>query len=234
MRMKNLVYRNIESFVRSRNPLFTINRSISFFTLLRIVKKYAIRLLVGSLIKANGRIKGTGFVFVSNRVSIEGAPIGIGARTIIENGVRFKSLKHSIFFGKSCRIGMFSDIQTGTSFNDPCGFIRVGDNVAIGAYAHLGGAGGITIGQGTIIGQYLSMHSENHNFSNTDIPIRNQGVNRKGISIGKDTWVGSKVTFVDGSGIGDGCVVAAGAVVTKRFGDGVLIGGVPARIIKKI
>ncbi len=47
-------------------------------------------------------------------------------------------------------------------------------------------------------------------------------------------WIGAKVTFIDGSSIGNNCVIAAGAIVTDNFPDNVLIGGVPAKIIKKI
>ena len=45
---------------------------------------------------------------------------------------------------------------------------------------------------------------------------------------------GTKATFLDGSSVGDDCIVAAGAVVTKNFNSGLIIGGVPAKIIKKI
>ena len=50
--------------------------------------------------------------------------------------------------------------------------------------------------------------------------------------IGSNCWIGAKATILDGVHIGDGCIVAAGAVVTKSFPDNVIIGGVPAKIIK--
>ena len=76
------------------------------------------------------------------------------------------------------------------------------------------------------------MHSENHNYSNTEIPIRLQGVNRSGIIIGDDCWIGAKATILDGARIGNGCIVAAGAVVTKgEYPDYSILGGVPAKII---
>lgn len=96
----------------------------------------------------------------------------------------------------------------------------------------MGCAGGIEIGDDTIIGNYVSFHSENHNFQVRDIPIRLQGVNRKGIKIGQNCWIGAKATILDGTQIGNGCVIAAGAVVSGIFPDNVVIGGVPARIIK--
>ena len=50
---------------------------------------------------------------------------------------------------------------------------------------------------------------------------------------GSNCWIGSKVTFLDGVKIGQGCVVAAGSVVTKSFPDFSVIGGVPAKMLKE-
>ncbi len=108
----------------------------------------------------------------------------------------------------------------------------IGNNVGIGTSCFLGCAGGIEIGDDTILGNNISFHSENHNFKNLDVPIRLQGVNRKGIKIGKNCWIGAKVTILDGSIVGEGCIIAAGAVLTgKSFPDNSIIGGVPAKII---
>lgn len=54
-----------------------------------------------------------------------------------------------------------------------------------------------------------------------------------GYKIGNNCWIGAKATILDGTSIGNGCVVAAGAVVTGCFPDDVVIGGVPARILKE-
>ena len=105
--------------------------------------------------------------------------------------------------------------------------------VGIGPYASLGGAGGLTIGDECIIGPYLSCHPENHNFADLDSSIRFQGVSREGIEIGKNCWIGAKVTILDGVKIGDNCVVAAGAVVTKSVSANMVLGGVPAKILKE-
>jgi acetyltransferase-like isoleucine patch superfamily enzyme len=71
-------------------------------------------------------------------------------------------------------------------------------------------------------------------FEPTGVLYREQGVTRKGIKIGRNCWIGSNVIITDGVNIGDNCVVAAGAVVTKSFPDNSLLGGVPAKLIKKI
>lgn len=124
-------------------------------------------------------------------------------------------------------------IVSGTLKNLGKGIV-IGKNVGLGTFGMYGGAGGVEIGDESIFGNYVSVHPENHNFEDPDIPIRLQGVNRKGIKIGKNCWIGSKATILDGAVIGNNCIVAAGAVVRGFFPDNVIIGGVPAKIIKHI
>jgi len=137
-----------------------------------------------------------------------------------------------IELGNNTGIGAYSRLVVCTDFQHPGGFIRIGNNVGIGEFAYLGGAGGLTIGNDCIVGQYFSCHPENHVYNNPVMPIRLQGVTRKGIVIGNNCWIGSKVSILDGVTLGEGCVVAAGSVVTRSFGPNSVIGGVPARLIK--
>lgn len=161
------------------------------------------------------------------------ANIKMGAYLQLEDNVFISALgKKPVQFGNNVRIGAYSRIITSTSFNDIGEGITIGNNVGIGEYSYLGGAGGLEIGEDCIIGQYLSCHPENHNFQDDNELIRLQGVSRKGIKIGKNCWIGSKVTILDGVEIGDNCVVAAGAVVNKSMPADSIIGGVPARVLK--
>ena len=137
-----------------------------------------------------------------------------------------------VSFGNGVSIGRETSIEcTGSIKRIGVGF-KVGNNVGLGEKCHYGCAGGIEIGDNTIVGIYVTMHSENHIFTNINLPIREQGVNHKGIKIGCNCWIGAKATILDGTVIGNGCVVAAGAVVTGIFPDNCVIGGIPAKIIK--
>lgn len=142
--------------------------------------------------------------------------------------------RSGIELGDNFKLGDFSKLIASGTIRDLGIGMKIGDNVAIGEYSYIGGAGGVIIGSDCIIGQYFSVHPENHNFSKSNILIREQGVNRAGIKIGRNCWIGAKVTICDGTNIGDNCVIAAGAVVTGNFGSGQLIGGVPAKVLKKI
>lgn len=87
------------------------------------------------------------------------------------------------------------------------------------------------IGNDVIAGQMVRFHAENHNYISHEQLIREQGVNCQGITVGNNCWIGAGAVFLDGSSIGDGCIVAANAVVTKKFPDNVIIGGMPEKII---
>ncbi len=60
-----------------------------------------------------------------------------------------------------------------------------------------------------------------------------QGLNKKGIKIGDNVWIGAGCTILDGVEIGTGSVVAAGSVVTKSVESYTIVAGVPAKVIKK-
>ena len=140
--------------------------------------------------------------------------------------------RNGVQFGSHVSVGCFTRIEcTGSLSHLGEGFI-CGNNCGLGTNSFYGAAGGIRLGNNVIVGNFVSFHSENHNFSDSEVPIRLQGTSHKGIVIGDDCWIGAKATILDGVHIGNGCVVAAGAVVTKSFPDNVVIGGVPARIIK--
>lgn len=183
-----------------------------------------------------------GFIYVQNKIFLgrnckvlNKSNIVFRSNITIENNVTIDGYsKNKLVLGNNVKIGAFSLI-TCTSHLSKYGIgLTIGDNSAFGRFTEFGAAGGIKIGHNVIAGSYVSFHSENHNFSDTSKLIREQGVTSKGIQIGNNVWIGAKVTFLDGSKVGNNTVVAAGAVVSGEFPDNVVIGGVPARIIKTI
>ena len=114
------------------------------------------------------------------------------------------------------------------------GFFKLGERSFIGANAVMGaGGGGITIGNDVLIGQCVNIHSENHNFDQPGLLIREQGISFEGVVVEDDVWIGSKATVVDGVTIGRGAVIGAGAVVTKSVPPYSVAVGVPAKVIGK-
>ena len=108
--------------------------------------------------------------------------------------------------------------------------IHVGKNVFINSGCHFQDQGGVTIGDGTLIGHNVVVATINHDID----PAHRSDNHLAPVTIGKNVWIGSNATILSGVSIGDGAVVAAGAVVAKNVPPNVIVGGVPARIIKRI
>ncbi|RWZ88333.1 MAG: acyltransferase [Hydrotalea sp. AMD] len=179
-------------------------------------------------------INSKGIVFCGRNVRIEhGYHLSTGKNIIIENNVFLSALsQNGIILGNNVTIGKQSIITcTGVISNKGVG-ICIGNNSAIGAQSFLGGQGGIKIGNDVIIGPQVKIFSENHNYNKLLVEIRKQGVNRKGVTIHDNCWIGAGSTILDGVELGSGCVIAAGSVVTKSFPSNSVIAGVPARILK--
>ncbi len=111
--------------------------------------------------------------------------------------------------GKNTFIGKNVFINFGCHFQD-WGGIYIGDNVLIGSLTVLA-----TINHGKLAGE----RADNH-----PLPIH----------IGDEVWIGSHVTILPGVTIGDRAIIAAGAVVTQDVPADMIVGGVPAKIIKQI
>lgn len=116
-------------------------------------------------------------------------------------------------------------------FYTDCGKnITVGKHVFLNMGCKFQDQGGIFIGDETLIGHNVVLATLNHAMQPEDratmIPAP--------IHIGKRVWIGSNATILPGVTIGDGAVVGAGAVVTKDVPENTVVGGVPARVLRKI
>lgn len=103
----------------------------------------------------------------------------------------------------------------------------------MGSFNYIDGEGGAIIGNGVRIGPHVCIHTANHVFSDPNIPIAEQGLQAKPVTIGNDVWIGAHAVVLSGVTIGDSSVIAAGAVVTRDVSSKVVVAGVPAREIKK-
>ena len=108
--------------------------------------------------------------------------------------------------------------------------ITIGKDVFINTSCHFQDQGGITIGDGALIGHNVVLATLNHN----EDPARRDELIPQPITIGKRVWIGANATITPGVTIGDGAIVAAGAVVTRDVPAGMVVGGVPARILRPI
>ncbi|SOB97706.1 acetyltransferase-like isoleucine patch superfamily enzyme [Rhodobacter sp. JA431] len=174
-------------------------------------------------------------VFIYRNVQIRGRNLKIGKFVSLERGVVLNTYAQTpIEIGTHSRIGAHTIISASNNFTNLGKGVKIGANSGIGQFGFIGASGGVTIGSKVIMGQFVSFHASNHVFSDLECPIKDQGTTAVGIIVEDDVWVGAKVTFLDGAIVREHSVVAAGAVVSGEFPPNVVIGGVPARVIKTL
>ena len=110
--------------------------------------------------------------------------------------------------------------------------LTLGDRSGVGIGCEVYGP--VTIGNDVMMGPEVVIYTSGHRFDRTDVPMMDQGSDEpKPVTIGNDVWLGRRVMIMPGVTIGDGCVIGAGAVVTKDIPPYTVAAGVPAKVIKK-
>lgn len=140
------------------------------------------------------------------------------------NAYRINSMK---FAYKGNRVKILPGFRIGYSEN-----LILHDNVFLGENIFINSSGGVEIGSGTITGPDVMIFSCNHIYNSPDILPFAEEMSFKKVTIGENCWIGAKCFICPGVEIGEGCVIAAGSVVTKSFPMCSVIGGNPARILK--
>ena len=112
--------------------------------------------------------------------------------------------------------------------------IRIGKNSLIGEYNVIRGQGGVTIGDRVYTSPFVQIVAVNHVYDDPNAPFVDQGITAEGIVIEDDVWIGSGAVITDGVRIGTGAVIAGGAVVTQDVEPHTVVGGVPAKELRKI
>ncbi|MDP3514994.1 MAG: acyltransferase [Sulfuritalea sp.] len=130
-----------------------------------------------------------------------------------------------VTFGDKVTLNRYAYVQGGK------GGVRLGDRVEINNFSIVNGTGGVDIGDDTLVGPGVRIISYQHRFA-SGATIRSQPIDAKPIRIGRDVWLGANAVILAGVTIGDGAVVAAGAVVREDVPAYAVVAGVPATIKK--
>lgn len=128
-------------------------------------------------------------------------------------------------------LGQNSVVESYSCINNAVGDVIIGDHTRIGIHNTI--IGPVTIGSHVNLAQGITVTALNHNFSDTTRRIDEQGISTNPVTIEDDVWIGANAVILPGVTIGQHAVVAAGAVVTADVPANTVVGGVPARIIKK-
>jgi acetyltransferase-like isoleucine patch superfamily enzyme len=111
--------------------------------------------------------------------------------------------------------------------------IEIGEYCIIGAFSCLLGYGHLRIGNYVTISDHCSIMAYNHIFSDKNMRIMDQGVEKQQIIIEDDVWIGSNSVVLPGVRIGQGSVIGAGSVVSKDIEPYSITAGNPARVVKE-
>ena len=116
-------------------------------------------------------------------------------------------------------------------FTADCGKnITVGKRVFINSGCRFQDQGGVTIGDDVLIGHNTVLATLNHDYS----PALRSSLHPAPIVIENRVWIGSNATILPGVTIGEGAIVAAGAVVSRDVPPNTIVGGVPAKVIRSL
>ena len=150
-----------------------------------------------------------------------------GKHSVIHRSVRMDTPPYRQFW-----LGDYSVVESFACINNAVGDVFIGDHTRIGLQNTI--IGPVTIGSHVNLAQGITVTALNHNFENAEKHIDEQGVSTTPVTIEDDVWIGANAVILPGVHIGNHCVVAAGAVVTKDVLPHSLVAGVPAKVIKQI
>ena len=139
----------------------------------------------------------------------------------------------AVVFGFFCRsVGSGVKILSGVMIYSPEN-VTIGPNTVINIRTILDGNGVLSIGRNVMIGPDVKIFSANHAFGSTQTPMIEQGIIHGEVVIEDDVWLGASAIIVAGVRVGKGSIVAAGSVVTKSVDDYSIVGGSPAKLIRR-
>ena len=212
---------------------YHIDENISSYDLFLIIKMRFIQVIRGIFLKL--KLKSSkGLIFKGKKCKIIFSKhIIVGKSLTIGDNVEINALcRKYVIIGNNVSILKNTIIECTGVISQLGEGIEIGDNVGIAQNCFIQVRGKIKIGNNVIFGPHVSIFSENHNYQNINIPIKDQGASRIGVIIEDDCWIGSNTIILDGVNIGKGSIIAAGSVVTKDVIPNSIIGGIPGKLIK--
>ena len=178
------------------------------------------------------------YEFLKMRITLSKMQL-CGKNLSIHRSVRFKN-PHNISIGDNCYIARDGIVETWTQYNDKkyVPSITFGNNVKINARCHIGAINRIEVKDDVLMGSNVMIMDHAHGCNSVqekDIHPAERDLYSKGpIVIGEKVWICENAVILGGVTIGDGAVIGANAVVTKDVPPYTIVGGSPAKVVKKL
>lgn len=154
--------------------------------------------------------------------------IAIGAGTVIHDWCRLQTQGGTLELGPFVNLRDFVHLKSGSS-------LVLGERVTVGRGAIVQAAAGVTLGDGTGLAERTSVVDSDHVLDGSGGVVLEQPVRAEPIVIGRGVFTGANAVVLRGSRIGDGALLAAGAVLSgNEVPAGHLAAGVPARVVRRL
>ena len=182
------------------------------------------KLLYPSLLGACGR----NVVFGQNVVLRHPHKIRIGDNVVIDDNCLIDA-KGETNTGITIGSGVF--IGRNSILSCKNGDIAIGDGANIGFNCEVFSASSVRVGRDTLLAAYCYLIGGDHDFSDPERPVLEQGRRSLGVVVGDGAWLGAGAKILDGVTVGDRAVIGAAAVVKDAVPDGAIAVGIPARVV---
>lgn len=171
-----------------------------------------------------GLLRGYAFVFIGRGVTIRHRrKVKIGRFSRIDDFAEIDGFgRIGVRIGNHCKVGKYSIIRVPPTPDVPGIGVSIGDRSTLAEFCFIGGAALVDIKENCSIGQYVSMHPQNHAG-----PSKSSGTTEIGIFVNSDVWIGAKATLLDGTYVDKNTIVGACALLNKHYSSGTLM-GIPA------
>lgn len=159
--------------------------------------------------------------YYGRRLAALGGRAGIGPGLLVRGPERIR-IGSDFSCWRGCTLAACDD-----------GIITLGDRVSLNSNVYINACmgGSVVLGNDVLVGPNVVMRASDHRFADLTLPINRQGHTAGEIVVGDDVWIAAHVTLVAGARVGQGAVIAAGAVVTGEVAPFMIVGGIPAREI---
>jgi acetyltransferase-like isoleucine patch superfamily enzyme len=228
--MKNLINKLIQSLGKSG---YKLDNSLKTYDLTLVIWIRFVQFIRGAVIRPFFK-KSSGILFLGRRVVLKHKHlISLGKTITIGDNVEINALsQNGIFIGNNVTILRNSIIECTGNIKNIGEGLTIGNHVGIAQNCFIQVRGKVNIGDYVIFGPYVKLFSENHDFKDTSVPIVYQGETRLPVTVENNVWLGTNCTILGGVTIGEGSIIAAGAIVNKDIPPYSIAAGIPAKVIK--